>query len=253
MIMVSDKPFDTGTINEYAERSIERMILNKMSLSEEQYVFDTASQLKFELRLRKEIINASYQLSKSRMSFQVFRKSKCNEQYWNRTDEGGFVLKEGVKASEAINDIFRNGFKYGTECATAMIIIYYKALLSVFPREVFDSLFSQIHLMNWHYLDSLIQEAGYMRKPKEYLPGDRRYFINPDVDPLTPYWQGENVIDLNNGLYYGHGIGIHKAETIIAVLNQKRKEGAEVSAYLLETVGRPDFKKLEAVYNQSVR
>ncbi len=253
MILVSGKPFDAGIINEYAERSVERIIFNKLSVSSEQYVYDTVSQLKFEMKLRKEIINASYQLNRSKMSFLVFRKSKCNEQYWARTDEGGFLLRGDVRGSDAINDIFINGFKYGTECATAMIIVYYKALLNVFPKEVFDQLFSKIHLMDWHYLDRLIKEVGYMKKPKEYLPGDRRYIINPDVDPLTPHWQGENIIDLNGNLYYGHGIGIQKSETIIAILNQKRGEGAKRSAYLLDTVGRPDFNKIEAAYNQNVR
>ncbi len=250
MILISNKPIYSEIIKEYPERSIERDIINKMNTSREQYVIDSRNQLKFELRLRKEIIQASYQLSRSGMAFEVFRKSRCNEAYWNRTDEGGFIIKEGVKASAAINDIFVNGYQYGTECATAMIIVYYKALLNIFPERYFNELFPKIHLMNWHYLDRLIQEVGYMIKPKEYLPGDRRYIKNPDVDPLTPHWQGENVIDLNNGLYYGHGMGILRIEDIIRVLNRKRKEGAEVSAYLMETVGRPDFKKLERVYQQ---
>ena len=60
------------------------------------------------------------------MGFATFRKSKCNLDFWNRTDEGGFVLKDGVKASEAIHDIFANSPKYATECATAMMIVYIK-------------------------------------------------------------------------------------------------------------------------------
>ena len=87
-----------------------------------------------------------------------------------------------------------------------------------------------------------------MKKRMDYIPGDRRYFVNPDVDPLTPQWQGENVIDLDGELYYGHGIGIYNAETIIKELNKNRSEGADESARLKDSAGRPNFKKLADIY-----
>ena len=58
-----------------------------------------------------------------------------------RTEEGGFLLKDGVKPSEAIKDIFVNSSLYGTECATAMVIVFYGAIVNVFPEEVFDRVF----------------------------------------------------------------------------------------------------------------
>ncbi|NJD01069.1 MAG: hypothetical protein FIA99_00365 [Ruminiclostridium sp.] len=97
--------------------------------------------------------------------------------------------------------------------------------------------------MNWQHVHKHLGIQTY-RDPEEYFPGDCRYFANPDVNPLTPEWQGENAIDLGTGKYYGHGIGITSAGNIIAALNENRISGSEVSAHLLQTATRPDFKKL---------
>ena len=129
-----------------------------------------------------------------------------------------------------------------------MMIVYYKALLNIYSEALFDESFSNIELMNWHHIDKLLKEVGLMKKRMDYIPGDRRYFANPDVDPLTPQWQGENVIDLDGELYYGHGIGIYNAETIIKELNKNRSEGADESARLKDSAGRPNFKKLADIY-----
>ncbi|NLK73477.1 MAG: protein-glutamine gamma-glutamyltransferase [Clostridiales bacterium] len=253
MIIIANNPLVIDSIlNTYPVYSIERKILQIMSQSNSAFRYDSVNQLKFELRLRKEIIRAARQLAQSRMSFKVFQQSICNEDYWERTRDGGFLVKRGVKSSTAINDIYNNGYKYGTECATAMMIVYYKALLSVFPENDFNELFPRIHLMNWHYIYPIIEDVGYMRNTEEYLPGDRRYFHNPDVDPETIEFQGENVIDLGDGLYYGHGMGIQNAQTIIRALNSLRMEGADESAYLLDSVGRPDFKNLSDTYDSMV-
>nr|WP_319487287.1 protein-glutamine gamma-glutamyltransferase [uncultured Caproiciproducens sp.] len=250
MIVIAGNTVQPQSVGEYAPGSVERSILDTLASSGTKYVFDSMEQLKFELTLRKEIIEASRQLYKSGMDFEIFRETRCNPDYWKRTQEGGFLLKNGVKPAQAIQDIFSNGSKYGTECATAMMIVYYKALLNIYGEHLFNTTFPKIELMNWHHIDRLLQEVGYMSKRDDYLPGDRRYFANPDVDPLTPQWQGENVIDLGGDKYYGHGLGIHNAETIIRELNQNRSEDADESAHLLDSAGRPNFKRLADIYHR---
>jgi len=252
MIIISGnviKPESVGA--EYALGSVEREMINALAASSERYDYDSLDQLKFEVSMRKEIIASSRALNQSGMEFEIFRKTRCNPAYWNRTNEGGFVLKNGVRPSEAIRDIFENGSKYSTECATAMMIVYYKALLNIYSENLFNQTFPKIELMNWHHIDRLLQEVGYMTQRKDYFPGDRRYFANPDVDPLTPEWQGENVIDLGNGLYYGHGMGINRADVIIRELNKNRSEGADESAFLMDSAGRPNFQKLAAINHSS--
>ncbi|MFU0831380.1 MAG: Protein-glutamine gamma-glutamyltransferase [Oscillospiraceae bacterium] len=244
MIFIAGKKMTLEELEGLAQNSLKHSILMQLASADEKIDYDSREQLMFELNLRDQTVSAAKRLDRSGMDFAIFRRSRCNPTYWNRTAEGGFRLKNGVRPSEAIQDIFENGRKYGTECATAMVIVYYGALLAVLGPEKFDRTFSKIELMNWHHIDRLLREIGLMRKYPFYLPGDRRYFANPDVDPLTPEWQGENVIDLNGELYYGHGVGILDAKTIINALNRNRIEDADDSAYLMDSAGRPNYKNL---------
>ena len=230
---------------------VEQKILESMSSANYIYRYTTQEELFFELGMRKHIIDASTDLYKSGIRFRTFRETICNENFWDRTEEGGFSLKEGIKPSDAIEDIFRRGRSYGTECATAIVIVYYKAVLDMFKPELFDQSFEGIYLMNWQHVNKHLGVVTY-RDLEEYFPGDCRYFANPDVNPLTPEWQGENAIDLGNGQYYGHGIGITSGDGIIRALNQNRISGSEVSAHLLNTATRPDFKKLYALSGSTV-
>lgn len=253
MITISSNVVDFDTlISEYRPRSIAQDIITKMDSSSVDYEYNSVDELKFELKLREGIVTAAKKMDKGHMSFKVFDKSKCNLDYWERTKEGGFILKKGAIPSEAIKDISKNSSKYGTECATAMVIIYYQAMLNVYPEKLFNKLFPEIHLMNWHYIDDILEEAGYIKKRSDYLPGDRRYIASPDVDPVNPEWQGENIIDLSNEEYFGHGIGIGNADEIISELNKYRIKDSKKSAYLLDLAARLDFKSLYYIYNKFI-
>lgn len=249
MIIISGRQYDISEIiNEYPPASIERQLLNTMSDSTGAYRYDNVNQLKFELRLRKEIVNASVDLDRSYFAFDTFRNSRCNPKYWDRTPNGGFRLKRDAKPSEAIKDILINGRQYATECATAMMIVYYLALLNVYSEDLFNRTFPQIYLMNWHQIDPILIDVGVPVEVTDILIGDRGYFNNPDVNPQTPELQGENVIVLPNDLYYGHGVGITTANRIIQILNNNRRRGATRSAYFVGTAARPDFKRLAGIY-----
>jgi len=241
--------FETGgadlqaILEQYQHESPEYEFIRKLTESSFIYRFSSAEELSFETKMRKHIIEASLALYRNRLAFRIFQESKCNEKYWIRRQDGGFVLRPDTAASEAVNDIFRNTRLYGTECATAIMIIYFKAVLDSYGPVLFDRTFKRITLMNWQETDDLLNVATY-RSPPDYFPGDCLYVRNPDVDPLTPEWQGENIIDLGKGRYYGHGIGIGDLDYFIRVLNRNRIEGSDVSAYLVDSVTRPDFRAL---------
>lgn len=250
MIAIAGSIITPDTLmSQYPGNSIEAKTLERMAMSSELYNYASIEHLKFELSLRKNIVTASMQLYASKFAFSNFRESYCNENYWKRTNEGGFLLLDGVRPSEAIRDIYKNSALYGIECATGKVIVFYKALVEILPEDLFDRLFPSIYLMNWQHLSRNLGIFS-LQQPADYFPGDCRYIRNPDVDPLTPEWQGENIIDLGNGTYYGHGIGITTINRFISILNEHRKAGAQVSAYLMDQVTRIDFKHLADLYLQ---
>lgn len=217
----------------------ERAILDLMERSPYVYRYPSFGHLAFELRLRANIVQAAKDLNASGASFAVFEDHYCNPAYWYRTPEGGFQLINAAMPAPAIRDIFAQGRLYGFECATAMVIVLYKAVLDTIGDAHFNRLFANLYLWDWHY-DSDLRLITVSYKPESF-PGDILYFKNPDFNRETPEWQGVNVVNLGGGLYYGHGIGIDIAERFIYFLNQNRRPGARQSAYLMRQVSTPDF------------
>ena len=107
--------------------------------------------------------------------------------------------------------------------------------------DLFNQLFQDIYLYSWH-ADSDLGITAFTTH--DFIPGDIVYFNNPDFNPQTPQWRGENAVVLEDGTYFGHGIGIKTAEQMIRALNQRRKLGSNRTAYLTNIVARPSFKHL---------
>lgn len=220
-------------------------ILELMVKYREAYMYENMEQLRFELIVRINTIDAAHDLLKSKAKFATFAGSYCNDEYWKLNRKGAFILKKGILPSDAIKDIFENGDKYAFECATAIVIIFYKAVLDSIGKNAFNYLFSNIVLYDWHYDEDL----GITTKSgNDFLPGDCLYFKNPEFDPETPQWRGENTIFLGKDMYYGHGIGIRTAQGIIEALNKYRKKDATETAYLKQQVTRLDYRYLSQYY-----
>ncbi|MCL1631779.1 protein-glutamine gamma-glutamyltransferase [Sporolactobacillus sp. CPB3-1] len=220
-------------------------VFRAMAASEEWFAYPSRRELNFELKFRSETIEAARALLASGASFATFYYSECNDYYWRLTGDGGFELKHGVPASEAVSDIFVNGEAYAFECATAMMIIFYKALIETIPDERFNEVFQQLYLWDWQ--NHPFFPLRNVPRVSAGIPGDVRYFKNPAVSPQTPQWQGENVVELPDGLYFGHGVGIMPANQMIAELNKFRRPGSMVSAFLMNNATRPDYLALAAL------
>lgn len=251
MISIAGTPISPNQLQAYwAMAGPAPTILSAMLSNSRNYSYPSLSALQFEVGLRTSIMQAGLDLGRSGVSFSDFSHARCNEALWMLTSQGGFLLRRSIPPSMAIQDIYQNGSLYAFECATAIIIIYYKAVLDVIPETLFNSLFADLYLYSWEF----DKDLGVRTVPaNEFVPGDVLYFDNPDVDPVTMEWQGENVVYLGDGLYFGHGIGVRNAGGIIAALNEHRRWGAMRSAYLMNQATNPDYYYLYRVSGQNRR
>lgn len=247
--MILLPPNDKRQLSQMMLPPFQRAIVEAQERSPVPYRYGSLDELLFELNLRSSIVDSALALNQSGVQFAVYRKSRCNEMYWNRTEEGGFRLRNGMPPADAIQDIYRNGPLYGFECSMAMMIVMYKAVLDQIGSRAFNTYFTNLFLYDWQYDSDLGFRQGSLRLGA--YPGDILYFKNPDHNPETPEWQGENVIMLGEDRYYGHGIGIRSSSGIIEALNRRRKPGSRRSAYLLDTIIYPNYahiRSLRGVY-----
>lgn len=224
--------------------SIEGIIIQKMQEDSVVYSYQSIEELTFELKVRKNIITSARAMNDSQAQFEIFSKSRCNADYWYLTDVGGFQLKEHIRPSDAIRDIYKNSSLYAFECATAKVIIYYNAVLDSIGESLFNQFFKNLYLYSWHTDPDLGIHSIDTNNTNHFIPGDVVYFNNPDVDPRTSWWRGENAVVLEDDTYFGHGLGIKTAPQVIRALNKTRKPEATQSAYLTTYTTRPAFNHL---------
>lgn len=219
-------------------------IFHFLKNSSEVHRYVHSRELLFELILRENMINSATLLNENEVEFSVFHTSKFNSMYWLKTSRG-YILKPNVLPSDAIKDIFDNGKEYGFECTTAIVVIFYYAVLQSIEERAFNRLFNHLLVWDWSYDEDLgiITRVG-----SDFIPGDVMYFYNPDYD--NPVWIGENVVFLGEDKYFGHGIGIGTAEETIKALNTLRKEGATRSAHLIHQHSRLNYKYLSQFSTQ---
>ncbi|WP_051348664.1 protein-glutamine gamma-glutamyltransferase [Peribacillus kribbensis] len=243
MIFINDKAW---SITVDAALSPEQSrIADLMEKYNKKYHYDSVKEFQFDLEVKTHITKAARLLAKSGADFEPFKKSRCNPDFWARLENGAFLLKSKVSPHEALLDIFTNGSLYAFECATAMVIVYYRAVLEITSPLIFDKLFSDLFLFDWEYDKNLDLHTALRT---DFLPGDCVYFSNPDFDPETPEWRGENCIVLEEDLYFAHGMGIKTGEEIMDILNELRRSNPDEPAYL-----EPQLTRLQSLRYYKLR
>ncbi len=238
--MIILPPGEAEQMGQLPLTGVEQEILRNKQQSRVTYRYGSIGELEFELKTRSAIVEAAYALYASGAQFATFKNSRCNEALWIRESNGGFRLRSGVTPAEGIRDIFRNGRAYAFECATAMVIVLYKGVLDAIGEPAFNTYFAGLFLYDWKY-DSDLRIISAV----EAYPGDVLYFMNPDFNPMTPEWRGENAILLPDGTYFAHGMGIRTGAEIIALLNTRRKPGSMISAYQTDDIETLDFAYIQ--------
>lgn len=214
------------------------------------------------------MVEAAYDMAEAQPEFGAL---KANKAMWhvvpNDPDQEWITehatLLPGVKASDAIRDIFKNTGAYRFECATAIVVLRYKAMLDLIGEKDFNRICGDMKIGPWQqdaHAEKLWKISGQAKSPWEHdqvsaspaeaarvKPGDYSYFKNWDVskEGFEAGWQGENVISLGDGLYFGHPFGVVLADEIVTYLNQNRNEGSTRSASLLDLRARIDPKVLD--------
>ncbi|GGF13424.1 protein-glutamine gamma-glutamyltransferase [Halobacillus andaensis] len=240
MIQVAGVPFQQNDIGTMDSR--EQMIIRQMLDSPAVYTYGSRNELIFEVKLRKEIVKSAELMNGSQVEFATFETTRSNPDYWLLSGYGALRLRPGVRPSAAIKDIFTNSDRYAFECAGAMLIIYYHAVLNVLGESNFNRIFPDLYIYSWHADSDLGLYPTYINR---FLPGDVVYFDNPGFDPRAPQWRGENAIVVGKDLYFGHGLGIMTAKEMIETLNELRHPMSTQSAYLTNLVVRPSFRHLQ--------
>ena len=170
-----------------------------------------------EIAFRARVVGAAKELAASGASFSGSAQTdKVNKQLWTMGFGGRMQVRKFLpdgelgKPSAALRDIFANGRQYGFECATAMMIIYHKAMLDHVGDAAFDDMFTEpknLAFFRWSIEDDdFLDVKKLVHKPMPLQPGSHYYFSNPDASPENSAFRGENVLYLGDGLYYAHGI-----------------------------------------------
>jgi protein-glutamine gamma-glutamyltransferase len=239
MIQIGGVPFQQD--EKWKLGSMEKTIIQHMEKASVFYSYYSMDEFLFELKVRKNIIQSAEEMNKGKSKFTIFSYARCNPRYWQLTKEGGFLLRPDVQPDAAIRDVFQSGSLYAFECATAIPIIYYHAILKSIGSEVFNSLFQNLYLYSWHTDTDLGITTFHSN---HFLPGDVIYVNNPDYDRKRPWFRGLNVVVLEDGRLFGHGFNIRTSEEMIQILNDRRKADGQRSAYITKLVTRPSFKDL---------
>ncbi|MEH7332563.1 protein-glutamine gamma-glutamyltransferase [Neobacillus drentensis] len=239
MIIINNQTVKPETLFKEVTNAEQRTILKQIAANQVEYIYQDTAHLKFELLFRTNTLRAARELNKSGVKFTTFNYAFPNRKLWDRLSNGGFLIKPGVSPSVAILDIIKNGSLYAFECSTGIAIVLYIATLYSIGSDRFNVLFDRLYLMDWQFDEDLqiLQKYG-----NDFIPGDVLHFNNPDFDPKQAHWRAENVVFFGNDQFYGHGVGIRNASTIIKFLNTKRRPAPSKSAYLMNLISRPYYQ-----------
>lgn len=202
------------------------------------------------VRIGGAMVDAAYAMNKAQHEFGDL---KVNSKLWRAegTELGIMHLRAGAKPADALRDIFAQPEKYQFECATAICVIRYKAILDLIGEKDFNRIMGDLKIGPWEQENDAAKAWSVRGKAQDgskiaasekdvkadLKPGDYTYFKNWSVS-LSGWsggWQGENVIYLGGGKYYGHPFGVTTGQAIVDHLNTNRQNRGNVkSASLMD-------------------
>ncbi len=204
-----------------------------------------------QMSTQRSVVNAAKELASAKPRF---GHTKLNPSFWSEVEvpvaNGGqgndkvtkFQVKPGVKPSDAVIDAAKNASENTMECATAVKLIQYKALLEQLGEDRFNVVCAGM-MIGPGATEAPLAQLQSRRSPEpdpskrpptapvpyapRLKPGDIVYARNSDVSPAgrAGGWQGENAIYLGGNQYYGHPFGVTTEQEIIDRLTQQTNFG----------------------------
>lgn len=207
--------------------------------------------LRDRVKIGAAMVGACEDMDGAKHRFALIKDHAFNPAFWEPRGGGSFALKAGVKPSDAVKDMFANPDQYQFECATALVIVHYKAMLDLLGPKDFDAACANLQMGPWVYestmsthwkIDGSGSTEATAARREALRGGDYTYIRNWEVSDQgrDAGWQGENVIALGNGQYYGHPFGIATEDHIVNYLNGHRNAGSTRSASMLDLQARLD-------------
>ncbi|MBK6689695.1 MAG: hypothetical protein IPG45_34840 [Deltaproteobacteria bacterium] len=201
------------------------------------------------VRVGAAVVSACLEMHQAQHEFAIAPRQKFSSEFWRRDGQlsryATFHLKPGAKASSAMNDVFVNPDAYRFECATALVLVYYRAIQKLIGDSDFDRLMGDLKIGPWEYeadLQRFLMASGRGDQPatearaQELKFGEYTYTKNWAVS----WWgwakgcQGQNQIRLDEDLYYAHSYALVGQGDIVARENGARVLGAKTSASMTD-------------------
>lgn len=188
--------------------------------------------------LEKALQAAAYEMTDPATGEVRFEFKLMSETYYDteifRPNGKTLMLQKGVTASQAMDHVFSNPEKYGFECAYAIKLVQYRGIQKALGSRLFDDWYKDMQLGQLDMGDSKRLRSAKESAQDGLRIGDHAYFSNPCVseEARAGGWNGENVIVLGEGTFFGHPFGITTEGEIVEHLNSVRKPGCTHPAFL---------------------
>lgn len=211
------------------------------------------------VRVGAAVVSACLEMHQAHHEFAIAPRQKFSSEFWRRDGQlshfATFHLKPGAKASAAMNDVFLHPDGYRFECATALVLVYYRAIQKLIGDSDFDRIMGDLKIGPWEFeadLERFLVRSGRGDQPatearsRELTFGEYTYTKNWAVS----WWgwakgcQGQNQIRLDEDLYYAHSYELVGQGDIVARENGARVWGAKTSASMTDRQERLDPKLL---------
>jgi hypothetical protein len=191
------------------------------------------------VRVDAAVVRGCYLMAKAHHVYGIRSQVRVSTAYWEGTLQPGFYqVRQYVRGSDAVNDIFENPKQYRFGDSYATTIVYLKAMLDLLGPTDFDRVVPSLTIGPFSLTPFVTQMAEVTGNTgqnadaqlrSELRAGDESYFLNPSAsdDAKKARSDEQYAIYLGDGKWYAHPFGITTEEAILEYLNRSSDSEAD--------------------------